>query len=93
MVVEHSYLVSLDEITALRFRCPGCQASTSFRLNESITFPANCPGCKATLYDKTLDTGDYGEVHALPKVLKSLRDLQARKKSFEMLLEINAPRT
>lgn len=92
MVVEHSYVLSLDEIKAIRFRCPKCQASTSFQLDESITFPTVCPGCRATLYDKTLDIGHGGTIHALPRTIKGLLKLQEREKSFEMLLEIDAPR-
>jgi len=93
MVVEHNYVLSLDEIKAIRFRCPECRASTSFRLDESITFPTVCPGCGATLYDKTLDTGDGGLIHSLPRTIKDLLRLQERKKSFEVLLEIDAPRS
>lgn len=90
MVVEHNYVLSLDEIKAVRFRCRKCHASTSFRLNETISFPVTCPGCKARLYDNTLDTGDTGLVESLPRVIKSLIELQKKEKAgFEMLLEMD----
>lgn len=100
MVVEHNYVLSLDEIKAVRFRCLHCRTSLSCRVNETITFPAVCPCCLKTLYDSALDTGDSGTIHALPRVLKDLLDLQAKKQKngkettgFEILLEIDAPRT
>lgn len=90
--MEYTCVFSLDEIKAIRFRCQKCRASTCFQLNESITFPAICSGCRTTLYDSTRDTGDGELLHAFPNVLKSLVGLQGRKKSFEILLEIDAPR-
>ena len=92
MVVEHSYVLSLDEIKAVRFRCPKCRTSMSCRMNETVTFPAVCLCCRETLYDNRLDAGDSGLVHSLPRVLKDLMELQGKKKTFELLLEIDAPR-
>ena len=92
MVVEHHYVLSLDEIKAVRFRCSKCRTSLTCRVNETITFPPICPCCREMLYDSTLDRGDSGLVHALPRVLKDLLELQAKKKGFEILLEIDAPR-
>ena len=92
MVVEHIYVLSLDEIKAIRFRCPKCRASASFRLTETVNFPASCPECRSTLYNRALDTGDEGVVHSLPMALKAIMELQSKNKSFEILLEIDAPR-
>ena len=88
MVVEHNFVLSLDEIKAIRFRCRKCGACTSFKLNESVNFPVVCPGCRMTLYDTTLDTGDSGLLQAVVSVLKSLIE---EKKPYQLLLEINAP--
>ena len=88
MVVEHRYVLSLDEIKAIRFRCAKCEAATSFRIDETVQFPIQCPGCKALLYDATMDTGDSGLLHSLPRIIKRL--ISRGSDTSEILLEIEA---
>ena len=90
MVVEHCYVLSLDEIKALRFRCCNCGASTSFQMSQTVNFPVQCPGCREILYDSTLDRGDSGELHALPRILKQL--IARRNQPSEILLEVHIPK-
>ena len=90
MVVEHSHVLSLDEIKALRFRCKKCKAATSFRLNETINFPMTCPGCRETLHSEHIDGGDQDVLGGFPRVLKALMERQ-KERHYEVLLEIGAP--
>ena len=92
MVIERTVVVTLDEITALRFRCQQCRAFTSFPIDESINLPVTCVNCPATLYDAAVDGGDLGTLLALPRALKALIRLQASK-PFEVLLELHGPDT
>ena len=89
MMIEHRYVLSLDEIKALRFRCKKCHAATSFPLDESINFPPTCPNCRETLFDTLRDSGESALLQTLPRVLKGL---VKTKQSGEVLLEIDVPR-
>jgi hypothetical protein len=45
MTREHRLVLSLDEITALRWQCPRCRAAISYTLTETIRLPDQCPAC------------------------------------------------
>ena len=45
MTREHRLVLSLDEITAVRWSCPACHVAISYALTESIRLPDQCPAC------------------------------------------------
>jgi rubrerythrin len=47
MTREDRWIVSLDEIRAIRWDCPACQVMTAFALNQTIRRPVTCPICHA----------------------------------------------
>jgi hypothetical protein len=51
MTREDRWIVSLDEIRALRWECPRCQVAVSFSINQTINWPAVCPGCGHSAFE------------------------------------------
>ncbi|MEP7304228.1 MAG: hypothetical protein ABJA98_01795 [Acidobacteriota bacterium] len=45
MTREHRLVLSLDEITAVRWQCPICHVAISYALTETIRLPDACPSC------------------------------------------------
>jgi hypothetical protein len=51
MTREDRWIVSLDEIRALRWECPACSVALVFALNQTIRLPVACPSCNADMLD------------------------------------------
>lgn len=51
MTREHRLVLSLDEITAVRWTCPRCRVAVTYALTESIRLPDQCPACNDPLLD------------------------------------------
>lgn len=47
MTREDRWIVSLDEIRAIRWECARCHAAITFALDQTINLTGNCPGCGA----------------------------------------------
>jgi hypothetical protein len=47
MTREDRWIVSLDEIRALRWECVACHVAIAFALDQTIRLPLTCPGCGA----------------------------------------------
>ena len=45
MTREDRWVVSLDEIQAIRWECRNCHAAVSIAINQTIKFPEACPVC------------------------------------------------
>lgn len=71
MTREHRLVLSLDEITAVRWECPHCHAAITYALTESIRLPAEaCPACNADL-DGRVDATEAAQ--AFVQALKGIR--------------------
>ncbi len=51
MTREHRLVLSLDEITAVRWECPHCHVAISYALNQTIRISSVCPSCNADVAD------------------------------------------
>jgi hypothetical protein len=51
MTREHRLVLSLDEVTAVRWSCPRCRVAITYALTESIRLPSTCPACNDPLDD------------------------------------------
>lgn len=51
MTREDRWIVSLDEIRAIRWECPKCSVAMSFAINQTVRLPAACPSCNADAFD------------------------------------------
>lgn len=47
MTREDRHIVSLDEISAVRWRCPNCSVEVSYKLDGNVSIPGKCPACNA----------------------------------------------
>jgi hypothetical protein len=49
MTREHRLVVSLDEISGVRWQCRACGVAISYQLDQSIRLPAACVSCHEPL--------------------------------------------
>jgi hypothetical protein len=75
MTREDRWIVSLDEIRAIRWECGKCHVALSFALNQTISLPGACPSCNADALDPSIqEHRAYGEfVKALKVVIEHQR--------------------
>lgn len=77
MTREDRWLVSLDEIRAIRWECGKCHLAMTFAIDQTVKFPEFCPGCNdlAIRPDVYTEHRAYGSfVDALKTVLKNQRN-------------------
>jgi hypothetical protein len=87
MTREDRWIVTLSEITALRWRCPKCHVAVSYALDESVGLPRECPGCRQEVIpDNYMEDGKA--VQAFVATLKRLRRPDS---PVTLLLEFLAP--
>jgi hypothetical protein len=71
MTREHRLVLSLDEITAIRWQCPHCQVAISYPLDQTIRLPPLCPSCGADALEQ--NRTDHHPYHEFVRALKALR--------------------
>lgn len=71
MTREHRLVVSLDEITAVRWQCPACHVAISYALRETVRLPDQCPACGDPLDGITPDVTKAA--HAFVQALKGVQ--------------------
>jgi hypothetical protein len=70
MTREDRWIVSLDEIRALRRECASCGVAISYALNQTIRLPVGCPSCGADTFEP--NSPDYRAMDAFVRALKAL---------------------
>lgn len=70
MTREDRWIVSLDEVRALRWECPACHVALSFALDQTIRLPATCPSCHADAFE--LHTPEHAAATEFVRALKAL---------------------
>lgn len=76
MTREERWIVSLDEIRAIRWECPNCHVAMSYAMDETVKLPANCPSCNTDLLDTFRRPSD--QVYTtFVQALKSIRSQPA----------------
>lgn len=68
MTREDRWIVTLDEIAALRWTCGRCKAAVSFPLDRTITLPPACANCGVRI--------DWPELGILRDFVESLMALR-----------------
>lgn len=71
MTREERWIVSLDEIQAIRWECGNCHVAMSFQMNQSIKLPTDCPSCRARLVDPEFHR-DHQMFQSFVQVLKAV---------------------
>ena len=95
MTREDRWIVSLDEIRAIRWECPKCHMAISYTLTETIRLAETCPSCGEKLLDTFVRPRDraYGEfVATLKSIVPIQREPAAGRLWLEFLLEPPATR-
>jgi hypothetical protein len=77
MTREERWIVSLDEIRAIRWECPQCHLAMSYAMDETVKLPASCPSCHRDLLD-TFTRQDDHAYEAFVRALKVIRSQQQR---------------
>jgi hypothetical protein len=92
MTKESRLLLSLDEISGLRWQCNKCESAISFQLDQTIRFPQQCPVCNQALMDQS-SFGDFKQMEAFADALKfALRASKAKLLGATLKLEMVDPR-
>lgn len=75
MTREDRWIVSLDEIRAIRLECQQCHVALSYVLTETVRLPQTCPSCSTDLIDTFAKPAEkaYG---AFVESLKAIMRLQ-----------------
>ena len=69
MTRERVLLLSLDEISRLRFQCNKCKASTLYELDQTIRLPQTCSSCG----DPFIDPSALSELHQIQAFASALK--------------------
>jgi DNA-directed RNA polymerase subunit RPC12/RpoP len=81
MTREDRWIVSLDEVQGLRWRCARCSVSVSYALDETIRIPTQCPSCGLEVIpDDFTENGKI--VRSFIATLKALRRTEMPVKLF-----------
>ena len=59
MTREDRWIVSIDEIAALRWQCFNCKSAVTFQLDQTVRFPETCPNCRENAVN-----ADYVPAHS-----------------------------
>ena len=69
MTKESRLLLSLDEISGLRWQCNKCHSAISYQLDQTIRFPQACPSCNESLVEPP-SHDDFLQVQAFADAIK-----------------------
>ena len=89
MTREDRWVMSLDEIAAIRWTCGACQVSVSFPLDQTIRLPRACPACGQDAGDPTQRPED----RAADQLVQALKRLLRDERRGELSLEFRADRS
>ena len=88
MTREHRLVLSLDEITGLRWQCTACGAAVGYQLDQTINLPQVCQGCHAPLVE-SVSFADFQALQQFVAALKVARRVsQASKVGATLKLEL-----
>jgi uncharacterized protein (DUF983 family) len=88
MTREHRLVLSLDEITGVRWQCTKCGSAISFPLDQSIRLTPTCQACHEPLTEAA-SFAEFQAVQAFVDALKgTLRGLRANKLGATLKLEL-----
>ena len=88
MTREHRLVLSLDEITGLRWQCNHCGAAIAFQLDQSIPLPQTCQGCHAPFLEGPA-LADFQQLQHFVDALKgALRASRSAKLGATLKLEL-----
>jgi hypothetical protein len=85
MTREDRWIVSLDEIRALRWECPGCHVALSFALDQTIRLPSSCPSCGADALDPS-----HPDARTAADFIRALKSLRQEPRTGTLRLEFLA---
>jgi len=90
MTSEHLLVVEPSDIRSLRIVCRTCHAAVSFRLDETLSLPAECPGCRSMWWDQVVHTTGPTAFNELIRGLKNwLRTERELKTVFQVQFEFS----
>lgn len=79
MTRESRLLLSLDEISGLRWQCNKCQSAVSYHIDQTIRFPQTCPSCHEPFIEPQTH-GDFMQMQSLADAIKATINVSRSKR-------------
>lgn len=92
MTKESRLLLSLDEISGLRWQCNKCHSAISYRMDQTIRFPPTCVSCNESFVEPP-SFNDFQQIQMFADALKAtLGTLRSKRLGATLQFEMVEPR-
>jgi Zn-finger nucleic acid-binding protein len=82
MTREHRLILGLDDVRAVRWKCPKCGVEVNYVLTETVRLPDQCPSCHDGLMGDIEKVTQVGQEFV--RLLKRLREAKPQLLSLEV---------